>query len=145
MAYKNTLEGTALNETRFTFALPATVTQADIGKAVSIDVSADAAAKLALDGEEILGALLTVEVEGAGALTKVFGTVQILGGYNLPVKTGATMTRGSAFVGALDTVDTSNGGAGYIRPPAVPATNARAFVAEISKQATERTVTVLLT
>ena len=144
MAYKNSLEGTALNETRLTFALPNTVTQADVGKAVSVDTSADDAAKLALDGEEILGMLLTVETEGAGSLAKTYGTVQILGGYYLPVATGSTMTRGSAFVGALDSVDTSNSGAGYIRPPTTPAQSATRFVSSIAKQSTERTVTVLV-
>lgn len=143
MSYLNSLEGTVSDETRNTFLLPNTVTQDDIGKAVTIDTSADNAAKLAGDGDAILGRLANVEIEGSGSNKVVHGMVENLGGFNLPVATGVTLARGASVVGALDTVDTSNGGAGYVKAGASP--DVRFCVVSTAKQTSERTVTVYRT
>lgn len=76
------------------FNVAATMTQADVGKPVTLDDSADRAVKLAGDGDPIIGILMSFEdrsVEGV----KV-GTVAMKGGFRV---TG-TAAVGDTVVGA---------------------------------------------
>ena len=88
---------------------------------------------LAADGEKIVGKLELVEADGICA-------VQVEGGCELKGGTGATLTAGSAIVGALN-----GGNKGYIRNVA-PATLAEVAVAkhEIYSAADATKVSVML-
>lgn len=132
MGFKNSLEGTQCQDTRNTFRLPATVTEDDIGKAVTIDTTVDNGAKLADDGAPILGKLESVEIQGAGANAVVYGMVTSNGGFNLPVKSGATIAKGDVPVGA---------GNGEIKG-GTASTDLRFIVTSTEKLATESSVTV---
>lgn len=132
MAFKNSLEGTQCQDTRNTFRLPVTVLATDIGKAVTIDTTVDNGAKLAGDGDPILGMLESVEITGAGALATVYGMVTSNGGFNLPVKSGAAIAKGQVPVGA---------GNGEIKGGAA-STDLRFIVTSTEKLATESSVTV---
>jgi hypothetical protein len=79
------------------FNLPATVTVADIGKAVSLDTSGANKAKLSVLDDPIIGRLETVEVRSA---SQVVGTVSIRGIFKLPIKTGVTVNLGDTVEGS---------------------------------------------
>lgn len=76
-----------------------------IGKAVTL--SADDTVALAVDGDAIIGKLIKVESDNKA-------TVQIEGCCDLPGGDSATVTRGSAIVGALGAASAK----GYIRSAA---------------------------
>ena len=80
---------------------------AQVGLAVT--VSANKTIALAQDGDRILGKLINVE-------TGNFATVQHEGGMTLPGGNAATLTPGSAIVGALGAASAH----GYIRSIAAP-------------------------
>jgi hypothetical protein len=99
---QSNLIGFPLPDTQFTCVLAAGITNADIGKAVSLDTSADNKVKLAGDGDVIIGRLLTVENrvnEG-----QLIGTVAFRFAEKLPIKAGLAgaevVVRGSTVVGA---------------------------------------------
>lgn len=131
--FKVTLEGQPCQDTRNSFNLPNTVVMADIGKAVTLDLTVDNGAKLAGDGDPILGKLETVEITGTGVNAKVVGMVTSNGGFQLPVKAGATIARGDIPTGA---------GGGEIKGSVAPSTDLRFVVVSTEKLATESSVTV---
>lgn len=98
MAYQGvTLKGT-IPDNGLTFVLNSDIVEANEGLLVTQDTSAANKVKLCGDGDEILGKLFKVEnrvVEGI----KV-GSVQLVGGMELPVATGETLVVGDKVVGA---------------------------------------------
>ena len=88
---KPTLRGYHFEDWSFTFVLAAGITEADVGKAVSIDTSAANKVKLAADGDTILGMLSTVEdraVEGQliGAVELKFANIlSVFGGIGVAI------------------------------------------------------------
>lgn len=92
-------------EDGYTQILNSAIVIGDIGKAVSVDGTTANQVKLAADGDVILGVLASFEdrtVEGV----KV-GTIELCGGFELPVKTGETMVVGQYAQGA---------GSGEVKP-----------------------------
>lgn len=92
------LKGIHHEEFHYPFNLKAGIVAADATKAVSIDPSAKNTVKLAADGEQIIGRLVTVEnraIEGT-----LVGAVEIRGGFALPIKAGETVNVGDTVVGA---------------------------------------------
>ena len=90
------LAGLFHEDWQYPFYVSGAVTQADVGKAVTLDTTAQNTVKLAGDGDPILGRLETFEdrtVEGV----KV-GTVSIQGGMKFP-KTAAAIAVGNSIVG----------------------------------------------
>lgn len=73
---------------QYAFLLASGITAADIGKAVTIDSTADGTVKLAGDGEFILGRLETVEVRAAEGVS--VGTVSTQGGLEFIENPNAT-------------------------------------------------------
>lgn len=130
-----TLRGTANEVEQYTYNLTDTVVTHQnkaeyLGRAVSIDPTADCAVKLAEDGGKIYGKIFTIEVEQNGAVTVA---VQTLGGMNLPVLSGvSTLTRGVEPVGAGD---------GFIKDGTEEST--KTFVVDISTIAIDKTATVM--
>lgn len=86
----------------FTMNVSGAVTTADVGKAVSIDPTADNTVKLAGDGDEIYGRLETLETGGLDGMT--VGAIANRFQAPLPVKTGLAglnaVGRGDSVVGA---------------------------------------------
>lgn len=82
----------------YAFYVAAGITTSDVGKAVSIDTSADHTVKLAADGDHIIGRLEVVEIRSVEGVN--VGTVATRGGLKLPIKTGETFTAGDTAVGA---------------------------------------------
>lgn len=78
---------------------------ASVGLAVAM--SADDTVALAADGDAVIGQLLSVEPDNKA-------TVRVKGCVELPAGDGATVTRGSAIVGALG----ADNAKGYIRSAA---------------------------
>lgn len=123
---KVSLRGYYFEDSIFTFNLKTGITQADIGKAVSLDTSAANTVKLAGDGDVIIGRLETVEnrtVEGT-----LVGAVALRFAELLPIKSGETVAVGDTVVGA------GNGEVKALKSgePAASAPNyAMNFVAEV--------------
>lgn len=95
------LSGIFMENWQITFNLKTGIVAADIGKAVTLDVSADNTVMLATDGDPILGRLETVEnrvVEGV-----LVGTVSLKGALKFPKQVGDTVIVGDAIQGS--TVD----------------------------------------
>jgi hypothetical protein len=93
------LRGLAHNDFQYGYNLASGIVKADVGKAVSLDASAANTAKLAADGDFVIGRLLTVEdrtVEGT-----LVGTVETHGGFRF-TKTAAAVAIGDTVVGAGD-------------------------------------------
>jgi hypothetical protein len=95
---KVSLRGFHFEDWSLTFNLAAGITTNDVGKAVSVDTSADNKVKLAADGDTIVGRLASVEdraVEG-----QLVGAVELKFANLLPIKTGQVVARGDTVVGA---------------------------------------------
>lgn len=92
-----TLKGLHFNDCEVTMNLPTTVTKADEGKALTLDTSGANKAKLAGDGDYIIGRLEVVEVRSS---SQVVGTVALDFANTLPVKSGETIAVGDTVVGA---------------------------------------------
>lgn len=93
-----TLRGFHFEDWILTFNLAAGITASDAGKAVALDTSAANTAKLAGDGDEIMGRLESVEnriQEGvlAGAVALKFANL-------VPIKTGEVVAIGNSVQGA---------------------------------------------
>lgn len=88
--------GIHIEESAFPWYLNDSVVQADLGKAMSLDTSANCTATLSIDGEPILGPLLTFE-DRVQEGTKV-GTIEHQGGFKF-YYTGA-MAVGDSVVGS---------------------------------------------
>lgn len=86
----------------FTMNVSGTVTAADVGKAVALDTAAANTAKLAGDGDTIMGRLETIETGGVDGLT--VGAIARKFRAKLPVKAGLTgvnaVAVGDTVVGA---------------------------------------------
>ena len=99
------LSGFHFEDSMFTMNLASGITAADIGKAVSVDASGPNKAKLAGDGDFIIGRLEVVEnrvQEG-----QLVGTVARRFSNPLPIKSGSGVAVGQSVVGA---------GAGEVKP-----------------------------
>jgi hypothetical protein len=96
--------GYVIDASTITFSATAARGSAVVDRAVSL--SGAGIVKLAADGERVIGRLDRVENDG-------ICTVQDGGHTTLPGGTGATLTNGTAFVGALN-----GGNPGYIRSAA---------------------------
>lgn len=93
------LRGLTHEDFHYPFHLAAGITRADVGKAVSLDTSAANTVKLAGDGEQVIGKLVTVEdrvVEGV-----LVGTVTLRGGFKFTIAaSSAAFAVGDTVVGA---------------------------------------------
>lgn len=94
-----------IDNSTITFSSTATSGSSQVGLAVTF--SADDTVALTADGDAVVGKL--VKVEGDNKCT-----VQVEGGMTLPGGASATLTRGSAIVGALG----ASSAKGYIRSAA---------------------------
>jgi hypothetical protein len=107
--------GFPLDDFIFTYNISGAVAQTDLGKAVTLDATADSSMKLAGDGDPIDGRLLTYEdrsQQGAGKTGAVARRFKEL----LPIKAGLAgfnvVARGDTVVGAGNgEVRASNNGA----------------------------------
>lgn len=93
-----TLNGYHFEDSMLTFNLASGITASDVGKAVSVDTSANNTVKLAGDGDEIIGRLETVELRTQEGLN--VGTVALRFAQLLPIKSGETINVGDGLVGA---------------------------------------------
>lgn len=105
------LKGMYKSDDIFTFSLASGITSADVGKAVSLDTSGNNKVKLALDTEEIIGVLETVEnrtVEGV-----LLGTVATAGIFEFAVNSDATASTPDEIPNTVgDYIVGGNGAAG---------------------------------
>lgn len=92
------LAGMYHEDWQYPFFVSGSVTQADVGKAVTLDTAAANTVKLAGDGDVILGRLEVFENRVQEGI-KV-GTVNLKGGMKLPVKENETVAIGNAVIGA---------------------------------------------
>jgi hypothetical protein len=116
---KVSLRGFHFEDFILTFTLAAGITAADAGKAVSVDTSGPNKAKLAADGDTIIGRLQTVEdrkVEG-----QLVGAVELKFANLVPIKNGDALAVG----------DTAIGGGGGTVKKATAADHTKNWVAEI--------------
>ncbi|RWM27929.1 MAG: hypothetical protein EOR77_30890 [Mesorhizobium sp.] len=114
-----TLRGFHWEVSSLTFNLASGITQAHIGRGVSVDASGPNKVKLAADGDTIIGRLASVEdrtVEGS-----LIGAVELQFANTLPIKAGETVAVGATVVGA---------GAGEVKAAATP-DHSKNFVVEI--------------
>lgn len=114
-----TLRGFHFEDASLTGNLAAGITDADIGKAVSVDATGPNKFKLSGDGDYIIGRLASVEnrsVEGS-----LVGAIEFQFANLLPIKTGQVVAVGDTVVGA---------GAGEVKS-AGAADHSKNFVAEI--------------
>lgn len=93
------LRGITHEDFHYPFYLKAGVVRADVGKAVAIDPTAPNTVRLAADGDQIIGKLVTVEdraIEGV-----LVGTVALRGGFKFTVAAAsAAFAVGDTAVGA---------------------------------------------
>ncbi len=114
-----TLRGFHWEDSSLTWNLATGITQAHIGRAVSIDATGPNKVKLAGDGDHIFGRLATVEnrsVEGS-----LVGAVELQFANTLPIKAASGVAVGDTVVGA---------GGGEVKP-AAEANHALNVVVEI--------------
>jgi hypothetical protein len=104
------LDGFTMDDFIFTMFISGTVTQEDIGKAVSLDTAAPATVKLAADNDVVYGRIFQVEDRSQEGVTTV--SVETKFRKRLP-KTGA-VTIGASVVGA---------GAGVVKAAAASSAN----------------------
>ena len=91
--------GFPLDAFTFTYKLPITITQLDLGKAVTLDVTAACAMKLSVDGSPINGRLFSIENrtnQGAGYT----GAVQRRFKEKLPAAIGHPIVVGDSVCGS---------------------------------------------
>lgn len=113
------------------FNLAAATVVGNVGAAMSLDTSAGATAKLAVDDEEILGRLETFE-DRVSEGTKI-GTITMKGIFTF---------RSIATVPAIGAQVTGSATAGEVKTAVTPAVGRRAQV--VARDATNRIVTVIL-
>lgn len=112
------LHGYDFQDSQLTFNLNASMVAANVGAPVALDAAAPNTVKLAGDGDEIIGVLMTFEdrtIEG-----QKVGTVELRFAKKLKIKTGETVVVGSRLVGA---------GGGEVKAVAAPSTPALALAA----------------
>lgn len=94
-----THRGLVPDEFNIGWNIAAGVVAADVGKAMSIDTTAPRTAKLAADGEVIIGTLSTLEIRAIEGLR--VGTLSMKGGLGFTRAAGApAVTPGSILCGA---------------------------------------------
>ena len=91
--------GFPLDDDMFTYNISGTITQDDIGKAVTLDTTAANTFKLAGDGEPVHGRLFSYEDRSQQGAGKV-GTVMRRFKEKLPCNVGHTIAVGDSVVGA---------------------------------------------
>lgn len=94
----------------FTMLISGTVDTDDLGKAVSLDTTADATVKLAADGEAIYGRIYQVEDRSQEGLTTV--SVETRFRKRVPIAPGQTVARGDTVIGAGDGLVKADAAAG---------------------------------
>ena len=114
------------------FNLASAITEADVGKAVSLDTSAANTVKLTADNEEILGRLEVVEIRASEGLR--IGTVALQGSLVLPSVNGATPALGAQVTGSAT--------AGVVKTATTPVVGRRTLV--VDRNSTANTVTVVI-
>lgn len=112
------LDGFTQHDHAFTMLISGTVTSADLGKAVSLDTTAEATVKLAADGDPIYGRLFQIEDRSQEGVTTC--TVETRFRKRLP-KTAAAILKGASVVGA---------GGGLVKSAAASPKNIVLFVDE---------------
>lgn len=111
------LSGIFMEAWQIVFNLKTGIVAADIGKAVTLDTTADNTVKLATDTDPILGRLETVEdrtVEGI-----LVGTVSLKGALKFPKAAGDTVDVGDMVQGS----STADGNVKVLVPPTDLATS----------------------
>jgi hypothetical protein len=98
MAYVISHRGIEFEAFHIAFNMTGTVTQADIGKAVSIDSAAPGSVKLAADGDLVFGKLVTYEARTIEGVT--VATVATKFGHQFVVAANAILAIGTSVVGA---------------------------------------------
>lgn len=111
------LRGLYHEDAQYTFLLASGITQADVGKAVTLDLTAANTVKLAADNDRILGRLHSVEgrtQEGPIART---GAVGLAGGYDFLVNPQATASSPdeTPAIGDYIVGGTATAGNGYVQ------------------------------
>lgn len=119
-----TLKSLHVENFAFAFFLAASTTEDDIGKAVTIDDSAEMTMKLAEDGDVVMGRLDTFEDRGDFKI----GAVQLKGGFSFPY-TGTAPSVGHGIVG--DAV------AGTVKGTTAAATAGQPIVFKVNTASTE--------
>lgn len=111
-----TLRGIPQEDFEFTFNISGTVVAADVGKPMTLDTTADNTAKLAGDGDAIIGCLQSIENRVQEGI--VVGTVAMKGCFKFlytgtaparGVKVVGSATDGKVKAGAVDTANTTTG------------------------------------
>lgn len=125
-----TLKNLHVEETAFAFYLESSITEDDIGKAVTIDTSAEMTMKLAGNDEVVLGFLDTFEDRGDFKI----GAVQQKGGFALPY-TGTAPSLGHGIVGSAT--------AGVVKTTGAAATAGQPRVFKVNTAKSEVEVTLL--
>lgn len=103
---KNSLRGIVHSDFHYSFLVSGgtAVDSSDVGKAMTLDTTGENTVKLAVDGSNILGPLMTYEARTAEGT--VNGTVTLRGGYRFTVKPDATVGQipavGDFLVGAIN-------------------------------------------
>lgn len=119
-----TLKNLHVENFAFAFYLEASVTENDIGKAVTVDTSAEITMKLAGDGDVIMGFLDTFEDRGDFKI----GAVQLKGGFAFPY-TGDVPTIGQGIVGSAT--------AGVVKTTGAPAAAGQPIIFRVNTSASE--------
>lgn len=112
------LKGIYHDDSTITWKLAAGITQADIGKAVTLDATAANTVKLAGDNDRILGRLESVEGRNQEGPSILIGTVAMRGSFEFPVNPNATASSPdeTPAVGDYLVGGTATGGAkGYVQ------------------------------
>jgi hypothetical protein len=93
-----TLKGIPQPTFGYTYKLASATVVGDIGKAMSLDTTAANTAKLAADGDRIIGVLVVYEDRTLEGI-KV-GTIRTKDSVELTIKTGETVAIGDTVIGA---------------------------------------------
>lgn len=118
------LHGYDFQDSQLTFNLNASMVAANVGAPVALDAATPNTVKLAGDGDEIIGVLMTFEdrtIEG-----QKVGTVELRFAKKLKIKTGETVVVGNRLVGA---------GGGEVKAFALPTVSATPTGAQVTAAA----------
>lgn len=122
------LRGMNHEDFHYPFNLAAGTTTNDLGKPVALDASGPNKVKVAGDGDEIIGKLVTVENRTIEGL--LVGTVELFGGWRFDILAADTLAVGDAVIGAAGgKVKKGAAGAGRLR--AVEVANGQAVCIKV--------------
>ena len=96
--YQVVLDAFTQGDFVFTMFISGSVTTADVGKAVSLDTTADGTVKLAADDDAIYGRIYQVEDRSQEGVTTV--SVETRFRKRVPIASGETVNRGDTVIGA---------------------------------------------